>query len=221
MFSLGRFLRIPGPWFLTRWVRRIAVGLAAAYLAGTFLQVWFAAGRDDAPTAAEAIVVLGAAQYNGKPSPVLRARLDHALELQREGLVPLIVVTGGIGSGDRESEATVGRRYLLAQGVPDSAVVVVAQGKDTDETMAAVAEWVHTHQLADVLLVSDAFHMARLRVVAHRHSLTAWTSPAPESPIVDEREWGYLLAEGVKLPVAYLTPVRRRWGSRGRARSRR
>ena len=74
MFSLGRFLRIPGPWFLTRWVRRIAVGLAAAYLAGTFLQVWFAAGRDDAPTAAEAIVVLGAAQYNGRPSPVLRGR---------------------------------------------------------------------------------------------------------------------------------------------------
>ena len=189
-----------------RWIALLGVVGATGMVYGIALAIVWRAAREDQRRAAGAVVVLGAAQYNGKPSPVLRARLDHALELQREGLVPLIVVTGGIGSGDRESEATVGRRYLLAQGVPDSAVVVVAQGKDTDETMAAVAEWVHTHQLADVLLVSDAFHMARLRVVAHRHSLTAWTSPAPESPIVDAREWGYLLAEGVKLPVAYLTP---------------
>ncbi|MEO6066513.1 MAG: YdcF family protein [Gemmatimonadales bacterium] len=189
-----------------RWIALLGVVGAMGVLYGIALAIVWHAARQDQRRAAGAVVVLGAAQYNGKPSPVLRARLDHALELQREGLVPLIVVTGGIGSGDRESEATVGRRYLLAQGVPDSAVVAVAQGKDTDETMAAVAEWVRTHQLADVLLVSDAFHMARLRVVAHRHGLTAWTSPAPESPIVGEREWGYLLAEGVKLPVAYFTP---------------
>lgn len=189
-----------------RWIALLGVFGAMGALYGIALAIVWHAARQDQRRAAGAVVVLGAAQYNGKPSPVLRARLDHALELLREGLVPLIVVTGGIGSGDRESEATVGRRYLLAQGVPDSAVVAVAQGKDTDETIAAVAEWVRTHQLADVLLVSDAFHMARLRVVAHRHGLTAWTSPAPASPIVGEREWGYLLAEGVKLPVAYFTP---------------
>jgi uncharacterized SAM-binding protein YcdF (DUF218 family) len=167
--------------------------------------VWRAA-REDQQRTAGAIVVLGAAQYNGKPSPVLRARLDHALELHRGGSAPLIVVTGGIGSGDRESEATVGRRYLIGQGVPDSAVVVIARGRDTDETMAAVGDWVRGRGLADVLLVSDAFHMARLRVVARRHGLVAWTSPATESPIVGEREWGYFLAEGVKLPVALIGP---------------
>lgn len=187
-----------------RWAVLVgAVGLAGiAY--GTALALVWRAARDDQRRAAGAIVVLGAAQYNGKPSPVLRARLDHALTLHREGLAPLIVVTGGIGSGDRESEATVGRRYLLGLGVADSAVVVVAKGKDTDETMAAVAEWVRERGLADVLLVSDGFHLARLRVVARRHGLTAWTSPAPQSPISGEREWGYFMAEGVKLPVAYL-----------------
>jgi uncharacterized SAM-binding protein YcdF (DUF218 family) len=137
---------------------------------------------------------------------VLRARLDHALGLYRAELAPLIVVTGGIGSGDRESEATVGRRYLIGQGVPDSAVVVLAKGRDTDETMDAVADWVRERSLADVLLVSDAFHMARLRIVAHRHGLRVWTSPAIESPIAGEREWGYFLAEGAKLPVALIGP---------------
>ena len=181
------------------------LGLAGVAYGITLAIVWRAA-REDQRRTAGAVVVLGAAQYNGKPSPVLRARLDHALELQREGLAPLIVVTGGIGSGDRESEATVGRRYLLGQGVPDSAVVVLAKGQDTDETMDAVADWVRSRALTDVLLVSDAFHMARLRVVAHRHGLTAWTSPATASPISGTREWGYLLEEGLKLPVVYLTP---------------
>ncbi|HEX7918824.1 MAG TPA: YdcF family protein [Gemmatimonadales bacterium] len=188
--------------------RRWAVLLGAVGLAGivygTALALVWRAARADQRRDAGAIVVLGAAQYNGKPSPVLRARLDHALALYTDGLAPLIVVTGGIGSGDRESEATVGRRYLLGQGVADSAVVVVAKGRDTDETMAAVAEWVQGRALRDVLLVSDGFHLARLRVVARRHGLVAWTSPAPASPINGEREWGYFMAEGVKLPVAYL-----------------
>lgn len=165
--------------------------------------VWRAA-RDDQRRAAGAVVVLGAAQYNGRPSPVLRARLDHAVDLYRDGLVPLIVVTGGIGTGDVESEATVGIRYVVGQGVPDSDVVVLAWGKNTDQTMDAVAEWVAEHGAGEIILVSDAFHMARLRVTARRHGLVAWTSPAPASPIAGEREWGYLLAEGVKLPVAYL-----------------
>ena len=192
-------------WPRTRVVLLLLLGLAGVGYGVALAIVWRAA-REDQRRAAGAVVVLGAAQYNGKPSPVLRARLDHALELQREGLAPLIVVTGGIGSGDRESEATVGRRYLLGQGVPDSAVVVLAKGRDTDETMNAVADWVRSRALTDVLLVSDAFHMARLRVVAHRHGLTAWTSPATASPISGAREWGYLLEEGLKLPVVYLTP---------------
>jgi uncharacterized SAM-binding protein YcdF (DUF218 family) len=192
-------------WIRRRFVPFILIGaIGVAY--GVSLGVVWRAAREDQRRVAGAIIVLGAAQYNGKPSPVLRARLDHALELHREGLAPLLVVTGGIGSGDRESEATVGRRYLIGQGVPDSAVVVIAKGRDTDETMIAVGDWVRSRDLADVLLVSDAFHMARLRVVAKRHGLVAWTSPATASPITGSREWGYLLEEGVKLPVVYVIP---------------
>lgn len=179
------------------------LGLAGTIYGIALALVWRAA-REDQRRVAGAVIVLGAAQYNGKPSPVLRARLDHAVELRRAGLAPLIVVTGGIGSGDIESEATVGRRYVIGQGVPDSAVVVLARGTDTDETMEAVAGWVEARGIAEVILVSDAFHLARLRVVAHRHGLVAWTSPAATSPIVGDREWGYLLAEGVKLPVAWV-----------------
>src|SRR5690242_10075133 len=90
---------------------------------------------------ADAIVVLGAAQYNGRPSPVLRARLNHALNLYRDGLAPWIIVTGGVGRGDTTSEALVGKRYLTARQVPDSAVVVQPQGRSTAASMDAVAAW--------------------------------------------------------------------------------
>ncbi|HVX88143.1 MAG TPA: YdcF family protein, partial [Gemmatimonadales bacterium] len=146
-----------------RWAVLLGAVGVAGVVYGTALALVWRAAREDQRRATGAIVVLGAAQYNGKPSPVLRARLEHALALYQEGTAPLIVVTGGIGSGDRESEATVGRRYLVGLGVPDSAVVVVAKGRDTDETIAAVALWVRERALADVLLVSDGFHLARLR----------------------------------------------------------
>ena len=153
MFALGRVLRIPGPWYLTRWIRRIAVGLVAAYLAGTFLQVWFAAGRDDAPKRAEAIVVLGAAQYNGRPSPVLRARLDHALMLYRAGVAPMIIVTGGRQPGDRTTEASASASYLMAHGVPDARLRREVQGTNTWESLAATARFLRRDGVRDVVLV--------------------------------------------------------------------
>ena len=185
-----------------RWILS-ALGVAGVAYGVSLAAVWRAA-REDQRRPAGAIVVLGAAQYNGKPSPVLKARLEHALILHGEGFAPLIVVTGGIGSGDRESEATVGRRFLVEMGIPDSLVVVLPEGRDTHETMTAVAEWVRGRGLIEVLLVSDAFHLARLRADARRHGLTAWTSPSTASPITGAREWGFMLAEGVKLPISYL-----------------
>jgi uncharacterized SAM-binding protein YcdF (DUF218 family) len=104
------------------------------------------------------------------------------------------------------SEAEAGRRYLVGEGVPDSAVLVVPEGSNTDETMAALADWVRHAGKSDVLLVSDGFHMARLRVEAERHGLIAWTTPAVSSPIEGQSEWSYFLAEGIKFPVTYLTP---------------
>jgi uncharacterized SAM-binding protein YcdF (DUF218 family) len=154
----------------------------------------------------DAIVVLGAAQYNGRPSPVLRARLDHALALYRERLAPLVIVTGGVGRGDTISEALVGRRYLLAHGLPSEAASVRPEGRTTMSSMTAVAAWLRGRGLRRVLLVSDPFHMFRLRLEARRTSLEAYTSPTESSPISDNPvlELRYLLAEGFKIPVAWV-----------------
>lgn len=153
----------------------------------------------------DAIVVLGAAQYNGRPSPVLRARLDHALSLYREQQAPRVVVTGGVGRGDTTSEAQVGRRYLMAHGVPEDAVVAESEGRTTMASMNAVTGWLRRRGLRRVLLVSDPFHMFRLRLEARRTALEAYTSPTESSPISDNPvlELRYLLAEGFKIPVAW------------------
>jgi uncharacterized SAM-binding protein YcdF (DUF218 family) len=155
---------------------------------------------------ADAIVVLGAAQYNGWPSPVLRARLEHALALYRERLAPMILVTGGVGRRDKESEAIVARRYLLYHDVPDSAVVVQPQGRSTQASMTAVAGWLAGRGLHSAILVSDPFHMFRLHLEARRTGLIAYTSPTETSPISDNPvlELEYLAAEAVKVPVAWV-----------------
>ena len=107
-------------------------------------------------------MVLGAAQYNGRPSPVLQARLDHAEQLYRDGWADVVVVTGGIVPGDRMSEATAGRRYLVSRGIPAEAVVVAAAGHNTAGSMDAVAARLIGEGRSRVILVSDPFHLARL-----------------------------------------------------------
>jgi uncharacterized SAM-binding protein YcdF (DUF218 family) len=186
-----------------RWIAGVVVGLAAVY--GALLGWVYAVSRDDQRRVVDAIVVLGAAHYAGRPSPVLRARLDHALALYRSGLAPRIIVTGGTHPGDRESEAQVQRRYLLGQTVPDSSVAVLPEGSTTAESMNALSAWVRRHGLGPVLLVSDGFHLGRLRLEARRVDLVAYTSPAPASPIQagSRREWAYLGLEALKVPVAW------------------
>ena len=181
-----------------------------ALLAGIIYTIAFvsvlAMSQVDERRRADAIVVLGAAQYNGRPSPVLRARLDHALALYRDALAPRILVTGGIGRGDKESEATVARRYLLAQRIPDSAVVAQPQGRSTAASMSAVADWLESRGFHSAVLVSDPFHMLRLRLEARRTGLKVYTSPTETSPISDNPglELEYLAAEAVKVPVAWV-----------------
>jgi uncharacterized SAM-binding protein YcdF (DUF218 family) len=181
----------------------VIAGISLGYLV-CFIGV-LQASREDQRHPAGAIVVLGAAQYNGKPSPVLRARLDHALGLYQEGLAPTMVVTGGIGEGDRVSEATVGRQYLVAHGVPDSAVVVRPEGRSTQASIRSVAQWAQEHSVGQVILVSDPFHMLRLRLEAGRAGLLAWTSPTTTSPISASRreEALFLAAEAWKIPVVF------------------
>jgi uncharacterized SAM-binding protein YcdF (DUF218 family) len=178
--------------------------LVAAWVA-VVVAVAVTGGRDER-VSTDAIAVLGAAQYNGRPSPVFRARLDHAATLYRLGLAPVVLVTGGVGTGDSLSEADVGRAYLVGLGVAASAAVALPAGSDTYASMAEVAGWFRGRGSQRVLLVSDAFHMLRLRILAPRLGLVAYTSAAPASPIraSPRRHAGYLLAEGFKVPFTWV-----------------
>jgi uncharacterized SAM-binding protein YcdF (DUF218 family) len=172
-------------------------------LSATLVLVW--SSRDEARPA-QAIIVLGAAQYAGRPSPVLRARLDHALELWNRHLSSLLILTGGIGTGDTTSEAAVGRNYAKKHGVPDSAILVENGGRTTSESMRAVAGMLEARGLQSALLVSDPFHMLRLRILARRFGFTPYTSPTRTSPISPNREqrWKYIFSESIKAPMAFL-----------------
>jgi uncharacterized SAM-binding protein YcdF (DUF218 family) len=153
-----------------------------------------------------AIVVLGAAQYVGRPSPVLQARLDHAIALWKRGVAPKLILTGGTGVGDTTSEAAVGRTYALRRGVADSAIVLENRGRTTSESMRAVARIMEAEPGRSVVLVSDPFHMLRLSILARRFGLEPYTSPTRTSPISSsaEERWKYVLGESVKVPLAFL-----------------
>jgi uncharacterized SAM-binding protein YcdF (DUF218 family) len=188
-------------------VRRILTVVVTATFAlwvisAAAVLIW--SSRDEARPA-QAIVVLGAAQYAGKPSPVLRARLDHALDLWNRRLASLLILTGGTGSGDTTSEAAVGRTYARKHGVPDSAILVESEGRTTSESMRAVAGMLEVRGLQSALLVSDPFHMLRLRILARRFGFTPYTSPTQTSPISPNREerWKYIFSESLKAPLAF------------------
>lgn len=163
------------------------------------------AGRRDEARPAAAIVVLGAAQYVGRPSPVLRARLDHAIELWKHGMAPEVIFTGGRGDGDTTTEAAVSRRYALRRGVPDSAIVLESIGRTTRESLRGVAEMMVDRPNRDVILVSDPFHMLRLSILARRFGLRPITSPTQTSPISQNpsQAWRYVVGESVKVPVVF------------------
>jgi|SRR5687767_5814176 len=163
-------------------------------------------GARDQATSSDAIVVLGAAQYNGRPSPVFRARLNHAATLYQRGLAPLILVTGGVGVGDTLNEAIVGRDYLAGLGLPSDVLIPLPAGDDTRASLRQVQQWFTGRDSRRVLLVSDGFHMLRLRILAQRVGLVPFTSPSPSSPIHSNprRNTGYLFAEGFKVPFTWL-----------------
>ena len=205
--------------------------LVLAWLA-MLAAVVVAAHRDGATRLAEpaaAIIVLGAAQYDGRPSPVLRARLDHGIALWRAGRAPRLIVTGGSRAGDRTTEAAVGRRYAVRHGVPDSAILLESEGRTTSESLRAASaimrEMARQDSLRDApgdsaltsdgadgephpytaILVSDPFHMLRLGVLARRYGIVPITSPTPTSPISARAKvaWQYMLLESVKVPFVY------------------
>ena len=188
-------------------VRRIlTIGVLTVFtlwlISAAAVMIW--SSRDEARHA-DAIVVLGAAQYAGRPSPVLRARLDHALDLWRRHLGKILILTGGTGAGDTTSEAAVGRTYAIKRDVPDTVILTETQGRTTSESMRAVAGMLEARGLQTALLVSDPFHMLRLRILARRFGFTPYTSPTRTSPISPNREqrWKYIFSESIKAPLAF------------------
>jgi uncharacterized SAM-binding protein YcdF (DUF218 family) len=161
-------------------------------------------GRRDHAREADAIVVMGAAQYAGRPSPVLRARVDHAVALYERGVAGTLIMTGGMAAGDTVSEAVVARRYAIRSGVPEGAILVERTGRTTLESMGGAVRLMEARELESAVLVSDPFHMLRLRLLAWRFGIRGYTSPTPSSPIsanpVQERR--HLLRESVSLPLA-------------------
>ena len=163
-------------------------------------------GRMDEAEPAGAIVVLGAAQYDGKPSPVLRARLDHAIHLYRRGVADTLIMTGGTGPGDTVSEAVVGKRYAVKAGIPEADILTEKEGLTSLQSMRAVAAMMERHGLRSAVLVSDPFHMLRLRLLALRVGIRARSSPTRSSPISasPEEERRYVLRESFSLPLALI-----------------
>ena len=157
----------------------VAVVLVTGY--ATF-RVWVEGQRDDRQPA-DAIVVMGAAQYDGRPSPVFAARIDHAIELFHAGVAPRLVVTGGKQEGDRTTEAATARAYAIGRGVPASAILAEDRSRTTLESIHAIRTLMREHELQSAVFVSDRPHMLRVLRMAADDGITAYGSPTTTSPI--------------------------------------
>ena len=195
-----------GPLRLTGWIVKalLVVGLiGAVYVLVTFLQVW-ALSDDDQAGPADAIVVLGAAQWDGAPSPVLQQRLDHAAALYEQGYAPLVVVTGGKQEGDRVTQAAAGFTYLRGQGIPEEAILLEVDGTSTYTELAATSRILDDRGLDSALMVSDGYHSARLLAIADEVGIDGAVSPT-------NREFGLkeLVRETAAMSVGRLVSFRR------------
>lgn len=185
----------------------LVVGAIVSWIVSVLAVVFW--GARDMARPADAIVVLGAAQYAGRPSPVLKARLDHALNLWKRGLARRMVLTGGRGTGDTISEAAVGRRYVMKAGVADSMILLENEGRTTSASLAAVAAIMDKEELERAILVSDPFHMLRLQILASRLGVESVTSPTRTSPISANRleSLAYVMSESVKVPATIVLGI--------------
>jgi uncharacterized SAM-binding protein YcdF (DUF218 family) len=165
-------------------VRLIVVGGVAAVLVSGFatLRIW-QQGNQDERRDVDAIVVLGAAQYDGRPSPVFEARLDHAVALWHTGLADAFIVTGGKLPGDRTTEAAVARQYAIDRGVPAEAIIGEDEGRNTLASLRAVAAMLEERGMTSALFVSDPTHMLRVLRIADDLGIGAFGSPTPTSPV--------------------------------------
>jgi uncharacterized SAM-binding protein YcdF (DUF218 family) len=184
---------------LWRWVRilTLVVGVVVLFLVSTAVQVVETASRQEVRPA-DAIVVFGAAEYSGRPSPVLKARLDHALDLFHQGIAPVVITTGGAASDPVFSEGGVGRDYLMRHGVPERSLIAETQGRDTSESAARVAVIMRANGLRSCVAVSDAYHVFRIRKLLEHEGI----GPVYTAPRLDTRPHSILQRAGAALREA-------------------
>ncbi|WP_017599609.1 YdcF family protein, partial [Nocardiopsis lucentensis] len=169
-----------------RWLIALVLLALLALPPGTWAWVWYTARQDDR-AATDAIIVLGASQYNGVPSEIFEARLRHAQSLYQSGVAPVIVTVGGKQPADNYTEAASGRNWLVEVGVPAEQVIAVEEGRDTLQSIRAVSEVFEDNGWETATLVSDPWHSLRSQRMAHDHGIEAGTSPARSGPAVIER----------------------------------
>jgi len=189
-----------------RWVRRtlwmvLVVALLGLGWFGFNLWQVHSVGVSDQRRAVDAIVVMGAAQYDGRPSPQLAARLDHVVELWDQGLAPVVVVTGGKRPGDRFTEAQASARYLEARGVPASAILSEDQAHNTYDSLVGVHHLLAARGIDRVLLVTDPYHSLRSRLIAEELGITAYVSPTRTSPVQGGRQFGKEIEEAAGISL--------------------
>jgi uncharacterized SAM-binding protein YcdF (DUF218 family) len=165
-------------------VRLVLIGLFAVVALGGYAayRIWDQGNRDE-QRQADAIVVLGAAQYDGRPSPLFAARLDHAIDLYQGGLAGNLIVTGGKQEGDRTTEAASGRAYAVGKGVPNEAILAEDRSRTTLQSIRGVAELMRERGLHSAVFVSDPSHMLRVLRMASDEGIEAYGSPTRTSPI--------------------------------------
>jgi uncharacterized SAM-binding protein YcdF (DUF218 family) len=166
---------------IARWFLVIAALAILAFFASTAIRITRAANLHEIPHA-DAIVVFGAAEYSGRPSPVLKARLDHALDLFHRGLAPVVITTGGAAADPKFSEGGVGKDYLMRHGVPERSLIAETQGRDTSESAERVAVIMRANGLHSCIAVSDAYHVFRIRkLLEHENVGPVFVAPRPDS----------------------------------------
>ena len=186
-----------------RWVLlagAVLVALIVAYFLISLWQVW-SVGRSDQARPVDAIVVMGAAQYDGRPSPQLAARLDEVVGLWPDGVAPVVIVTGGNQPGDRFTEAEASAAYLVERGVPADAVLMEGAGSTTYESLAAVDEIAEQRGIESILIVTDPYHSLRSRLIAQELGLTAYVAPTGTSVVTGSRSLERHLGEAAGVAV--------------------